>query len=121
LLRQRQIFYRRRPDHAVSDEKLVKRPQRAEPELNCRAAQVLPAQKTEVRAKIIALKFFPGDCLSRRSGFIRDGGPFLVMPVGKFPQRLPVIPLGVNRRPAVRGQVREKSLNPLVHWHRVGC
>jgi hypothetical protein len=36
------------------------------------------------------------------------------MPLGKFLQRLPVIPLGVNRRAAVRGQVREKFLNPFV-------
>jgi hypothetical protein len=43
-----------------------------------------------------------------------------MVPVGKFPQRLPVIPLGVNRRAAIRGQVREEFLNPLVSGHGFG-
>jgi len=82
--------------------------------LNRRATQILPAQKSQVAAKIIALKFFPGDSLLYRSGLIREGGPFVLMPVKKFQQRLPVIPLCVNRRPAIRGQVREKFPDPAV-------
>ena len=36
------------------------------------------------------------------------------MPADKFLQRLLVIPLRVNRRAAVRRQMREEFLNPLV-------
>ena len=36
------------------------------------------------------------------------------MPARKFNQRLPVIPLRINRRAAIRGQVGEKFFNPLV-------
>jgi hypothetical protein len=42
------------------------------------------------------------------------------MPLEKFLQRLPVIPLRVNRRAAVRGQVREEFLNPPVGGHGFG-
>ena len=105
----------------MSDQKLVKRPQRAEAQLNRRATQVLPAQKSQVTAKIIALQLFPGDRLSRRSGFIREGGSLFAMPMKKFQQRLPVIPLRVNRRAAVRGQMPKEFPDPLVVCSRLGC
>jgi hypothetical protein len=36
------------------------------------------------------------------------------MPLGKFPQRLPVIPLRVNRRTAIRGQMHKEFVSPLI-------
>ena len=36
------------------------------------------------------------------------------MPARKLRQRLPVIPLRINRRAAIRREVREEFLNPFV-------
>ena len=54
------IFDRRRLNHSVPDEKFVKRPQRGKPELDRRAAKIVPAQKPQIISKIVALQFFPG-------------------------------------------------------------
>jgi len=66
--------------------------------------QLLAAQEPKVPAEIVALQFFPRRRLL----------PFLLVPVEKFHERLPVIPLGIDRRPAVRGQMGEKSPDPAV-------
>ena len=107
--RQRQIFYRRTFRRAVPDEKFVKRPQRGKPKLRRRAAQIISSEKSHEAAKIIALKFFPN---RRRFSFLK-------MPAEKFRQRLFVIPLRINRRAAIHGQVREKFFNPLVRQFRL--
>ena len=44
---------------------------------------------------------------------------FKLMPADKFRQRLPVIPLRVSRRAAVRRQMREEFLDPPVHRQRL--
>ena len=82
----------------------VKTAKRAEAKLNRRAAQIAAAKKAEIRPKIIALQRLP----------IRRVSPFGFEPVQKFEQRLPIIPLRVNRRAAIRCEVLEKILNPLI-------
>jgi len=65
----------------VPDQKLVERPQRAESQLNRRAAQILPAEETaNSRGNRHVCNFFPRWALSRRSGFIREGGTAAVAP-----------------------------------------
>src|SRR5207247_600878 len=46
--------------------------------------------------------------------------PFLLVPAGKVSQRLPIVPLSIDRRAALRGEVREKLLTPLVVDFRIG-
>jgi len=88
----------------MPNKKFVKRSQRGKPQLRRRATQIVSAKKSYEAAKIIALEFFPN---GRRFALVQ-------MPARKFVQRLLVIPLRINRRATIRGQMREKFSNPLV-------
>jgi hypothetical protein len=62
-------------------------------------SEIVPPEKTQVGTEVIPLKIFPG----------RRPLAFLLVPAAKLLQRLPVIALRVNRRPAVGREVLKKD------------
>src|SRR5207248_2985876 len=94
---------------AAADQEFVKRAQRAKAQLNGGPAQFAAAEETEVTAEIIALQRVP-----RGRRF-----PCLLVPAEKFGQGLAIVALSVDRRAAIRRQVREESLDPWVVDFRI--
>ncbi len=88
----------------MADQELVKGAQGAKAKLNGGAAQAMAPKETEIGAEIIPPQFLPSGRLLA----------LLPVPGVESQQRLPVIALCVNRSAAVRGQVREKFLDPTV-------
>src|SRR5438128_1596536 len=101
---QGQVFDRGRGEDCVANEELVKCSQGAETKLNCRPAQSLSSQKSQVVAKIISAQCIP----------LRGMVPSFLMPGLKFHQCLPIVALSINRGPAISGQVREEFTDPWV-------
>src|SRR6266568_5326204 len=88
----------------MADQELVKGAQGAKAKLNGSAAQAMAPNETEIGAEIIPPQFLP------------SGRLLVLLPVPgvESQQRLPVIALRVSRSAAIRGQVREKLLDPAV-------
>ena len=81
-----------------------KRAQGTKAQLYGGAPQTLASEETKVGSEIVALQFLPGRGLLL----------FLVVPFAKFQECLAVIALRVRRSPAIRREVNEKFLDPLV-------
>ena len=60
------------------------------------------SEATQVAAVIISLQFVP----------LRRSLPLLLVPAEKFSQRLPIVPLSIDRRAALRGEVEEELVGP---------
>ena len=88
----------------MADQELVKGAQGAKAKLNGGAAQAMAPEETEIGAEIIPPQFLPSGRLLA----------LLLVPGIKSQQRLPVITLCVSRSAAIRGEVREKFLDPAV-------
>ena len=90
---------------SVPNEEPVKGPQGAE-KRSCdrRPAQILPPQEAHVGAEIIPLQRLPRGRLL----------PLVLVPAMKFPHRLPVVALRVGRGAAIRSEVLQELLDPLV-------
>src|SRR6266850_5612837 len=64
----------------------------------------MPAEKTNVASKIVPLQLLPRRRLLA----------LLLVPLDKLHQRLSVVSLGVNRDSTIRGQMLQKSNDPLI-------
>ena len=88
----------------MPNEEPVEGPQGAEAELDGGSAQIVSSQKAQVSAEVIPLEQFPRGRLLALA----------LMPVMEFPRRLTVVALRIGRGTAVRRQVLQELINPLV-------
>src|SRR5881394_3626233 len=94
----------------MPDQEFVKTAQRRKPKLNRRPSQLFCAQMPDIGPKIIPLQFRPpGRPI-----------PLLPMPILKVGQRLSIIPLRINRCPAIGPEVLEELHNPFIFWRGRG-
>ena len=88
----------------MADQELVKGAQGAKAKLNGGAAQGMAPEEAQIGAEVIPSQLLPSGRLLA----------LLLVPGRESQQRLPVIALCVSRGAAIRGQVREKLLDPAV-------
>src|SRR5690606_16954657 len=103
-LRQRNVLDWSALHMSAPNEKFIKCAERAETKLNSGTAEILPAERTEIRPEIVAAERLP---IGRRLAFV-------AMPLMQFIQRLPVIALCIDRCTTVSCKMLEKQLNPFI-------